>query len=230
VGAVGYARSVSEPGRKAGPDRRLPAVSPWFREQASEFAARACIAGMFVVLATRIGAEFLETGHVTGLLLLVSELLVVVLTIVRRRAVSVDRTWQARLVAGASIVFVPLIRPVGIALLPDLYTACVSGIGLSIIIAGKVALGRSFGLMPANRGIVSSGIYRGLRHPIYAGYLVTHAAFLAAHPAALNLLLLVVSDVSLLVRAAYEERTLALDPAYRSYMERVRWRVVPGIF
>ena len=97
-------------------------------------------------------------------------------------------------------------------------------------LAGKVALGRSFGLMPANRGIVSSGIYRVVRHPIYAGYLVTHAAFLAAHPAPLNLLLLVVSDVCLLVRAAFEERTLTLDPAYRSYMGEVRWRVVPGLF
>jgi protein-S-isoprenylcysteine O-methyltransferase Ste14 len=209
--------------------RRRPASSPWFRETASEFAARACISGLFVVLAIRIAREFLETGHLTGLLLLVSELLVVVLTVVRRRAAVVDRTWSARIVAGASIVFVPLIKPAGTPLVPDLATACVSGIGLSIIIAGKLALGRSFGLMPANRGVVSSGIYRVVRHPIYAGYLVTHAAFLAAHPTPINLLLLFVSDVSLLVRAVYEERTLALDPAYRAYMDRVRWRIAPGL-
>jgi protein-S-isoprenylcysteine O-methyltransferase Ste14 len=210
--------------------RHLPGASPWFRETASDFAARACIAGLFVVLAIRIGREFLETGHLTGLLLLVSELLVVVLTVVRRRAVVVDRTWAARLVAGASMVFVPLIKPAGVPLAPDLATAFASGIGLSIVIAGKVALGRSFGLMPANRGVVSNGVYRIVRHPIYAGYVVTHAAFLAAHPTPTNLLLLVVSDVSLLVRAAYEERTLALDPAYRAYMDRVRSRILPGLF
>jgi len=211
-------------------ERRLPGASPWFRETAGEFAARACIAGLFVVLAIRIAREFLETGHLTGLLLLVSELLVVVLTVVRRRAVVVDRTWTARIVAGASIVFVPLIKPAGTPLAPDLATAFVSGIGLSIIIAGKVALGRSFGLMPANRGVVSSGIYRIVRHPIYAGYVVTHAAFLVAHPTPVNLLLLVVSDLSLFVRAVFEERTLALDPAYRDYMDRVRWRLLPGLF
>lgn len=210
--------------------RRSLAVSPWFRDEASEFAARACIAGLFVVLATRIAAEFARTGHVTGLLLLVSELLVVVLTIVRRRAVVVDRSWRARLVAAASMVFVPLIRPDGDPIVSDVYTACASGVGLLVIIAGKVALGRSFGLMPANRGVVSSGIYRVLRHPIYAGYVITHGAFLVAHPTSSNLLLLLVSDISLLVRAAYEERTLALDPEYRSYMDRVRWRVCPGIF
>jgi protein-S-isoprenylcysteine O-methyltransferase Ste14 len=224
MGAVASLREAEE-----GVRARLGA-SPWFRETASEFAARAAIAGLFVVLAMRIAREFLETGHVTGLLLLVSELLVVVLTVVRRRAVTVDRTWDARLVAGASIVFVPLIRPVGPAFAPDLATAIVSGVGLAIVIAGKVALGRSFGLMPANRGIVSRGMYRVVRHPIYAGYVVTHLAFLAAHASPLNVLLLVVSDASLFVRAVYEERTLALDPAYRSYMGRVRWRIVPGVF
>ena len=42
-------------------------------------------------------------------------------------------------------------------------------------------------------------------------------------------MLLVVSDVSLLVRSGYEERTLARDPEYVGYMERVRWRVLPGV-
>ena len=97
-----------------------------------------------------------------------------------------------------------------------------------IIIAGKLTLGRSFGLMPANRGIVCRGIYRTLRHPIYAGYLVTHAAFLVAHPSAWNLAVLVVSDSALMIRAMYEERTLARTPEYADYMTRVRWRVAPG--
>jgi protein-S-isoprenylcysteine O-methyltransferase Ste14 len=207
-----------------------PLGSPWFREQAAEFCARAAISGLFVVLATRIGAEYLQTGHLTGLLLLVSELLVVVLTVVRRKAATVDRTWQARVVAAASIVFVPFIHPTGGSPVPDLYTAAVSAVGLALIIAGKVTLGRSFGLMPAHRGLVCTGIYAFVRHPIYAGYVVTHAAFLVAHPGAWNLIVLAVSDVALLVRATYEERTLSGDAEYVAYMDRVRWRVVPGLF
>jgi protein-S-isoprenylcysteine O-methyltransferase Ste14 len=204
--------------------------SQWFRDTAGEFCARAFIAGLFAVLAIRIGAEFITTGHLTGMLLLVSELLVVVLTIVRRRATLVDRTWHARLVAGASIVLVPLIHPSGHGLAPDLYTAAATGVGLLLIISGKLSLGRSFGLMPAHRGLVCTGIYGMVRHPIYAGYLITHGAFLLAHPSPWNLLMLFVSDASLLLRAVYEERTLATDPEYVGYMARVRWRVLPGVF
>ena len=43
-------------------------------------------------MAVRIGADFLETGRLTGLLLLASEALVVVLTVFRRAPVAVDRS------------------------------------------------------------------------------------------------------------------------------------------
>lgn len=201
-----------------------------FRERASDFAGRAAISAWFVVFAVQIGAEFVRTGHLTGLLLLVSELLVVVLTVMRRPAVRVDRAWRTRIVALASMLGIPLLRPIGVGIVPDAATAAVSAAGLLLIIAGKVALGRSFGLMPANRGIVCRGIYRVMRHPIYAGYLVTHAAFLVAHPLGWNLLVLVASDTALLVRAICEERTLARDAEYAGYMTKVRWRVLPGVF
>jgi protein-S-isoprenylcysteine O-methyltransferase Ste14 len=200
------------------------------RERLAEFGARASICALFVFFATQIGGEFARTGHVTGLLLLVSELLVVLLTVVRRPALVVDRAMSTRLVAAISMIGIYFIRPVGTPLLSDLATATVSGAGLLAIITAKLTLGRSFGLMPANRGVVSGGIYRVVRHPIYAGYLVTHAAFLVAHPTLWNAALLATSDTALLVRAVYEERTLARDPAYATYMQQVRWRVLPGCF
>jgi protein-S-isoprenylcysteine O-methyltransferase Ste14 len=200
------------------------------RERLADFGARASICALFVFFTTQIGGEFARTGHVTGLLLLVSELLVVLLTVVRRPALVVDRAIGTRVVAALSMVGIYFIRPVGKPLAPDLATAIVSGAGLLVIIAAKLTLGRSFGLMPANRGVVSRGIYRVVRHPIYAGYLVTHAAFLVAHPTLWNATLLVTSDSALLVRAIYEERTLACDASYASYMQDVRWRVLPGCF
>jgi len=201
------------------------------RWDVAEHGSRALVAGLFLALAWRIGADFIRTMRVTGLLLLASESLVVLLTVVRRRAVLVDRSWDARLVTAISLAGPPLVRPAeAFALLPDTQAAMLSACGLLLIVVGKVSLGRSFGLIPANRGIVCRGIYRLLRHPIYAGYLLTHAGFVLSHVDAWNVCVLVTSDTMLAVRAVYEERTLKRDPQYVSYCSRVRWRMVPGLF
>jgi protein-S-isoprenylcysteine O-methyltransferase Ste14 len=192
---------------------------------------RLVIIVLFSLLAVRIATNFQQTGRFTGLLLLVGEVLVVALTVFRRSAVRVDRSWHARLLTGLSLSGPLLLRPLTtVGLLSDAITTAVSGVGLLISVAGKLSLGRSFGLMPANRGIVSGGLYRIVRHPIYLGYLVTHVGFVLAHPTPWNIALLIASDLALLTRAVCEEQTLARAPEYRAYQDRVRWRVVPGVF
>jgi protein-S-isoprenylcysteine O-methyltransferase Ste14 len=98
------------------------------------------------------------------------------------------------------------------------------------VVMGKMALGRSFGVVPANRGVVVRGPYNVVRHPIYAGYLVTHAAFLLAHPAPWNVAIVLCADTALIVRALMEERVLSTDAAYQQYCQRVGWHLVPGVF
>ena len=98
------------------------------------------------------------------------------------------------------------------------------------MIAGKLTLGRSFGIAPANRGVVIAGPYGFVRHPIYAGYVVTHVAFACAHPTAWNAAVLLVTDAALIIRALYEERVLAGDRLYQMYCSRVAWHLVPGVF
>jgi protein-S-isoprenylcysteine O-methyltransferase Ste14 len=201
------------------------------RRDLGDLAAKICILTLFSAMSTRLAADFVQTGHITGLLLLASEALVVAFTLVRRPAGAVDRTWKARTLTMFSTFCPPLLRPVAVAALgPESLTVIISAVGLMIVVLGKISLGRSFGLTPANRGVVCSGIYRFVRHPIYLGYLVTHVGFVIAYPAIWNLAVLVAADVALMLRAICEERTLALDPAYRAYMDRVRWRLVPGVF
>ena len=142
-------------------------------------------------MAVRIGADFLATGRLTGLLLLASEALVVVFTVFRRAPAAVDRSMRARVLTALSLLGPPLVRPSLIApIAPEVVTVGVSALGLLVVIAGKMSLGRSFGLIPANRGIVSTGLYRLVRHPIYLGYLITHVAFVAANPTMWNVALL----------------------------------------
>jgi protein-S-isoprenylcysteine O-methyltransferase Ste14 len=196
-----------------------------------DLVAKICILTLFSAMATRIAMNFVETGHITGLLLLASEALVVAFTLVRRPAEVVDRTWKARALTVFSTFCPPLLRPVAVAALaPESLTVVISAVGLMIVVVGKMSLGRSFGLTPANRGVVCSGMYRFVRHPIYLGYLVTHVGFVVAYPALWNVGVLVAADIALMLRAICEERTLARDPSYRAYMDRVRWRVIPGVF
>jgi protein-S-isoprenylcysteine O-methyltransferase Ste14 len=201
------------------------------RPAIAEIAAKAVIVALFSSMAFRLGKDWLVTGHLTGMLLLASESLVVALTLIRRPAGTVDRTWTARLLTGFSTFGPNLVTPLAAgALAPELLTVAISGAGLLIVVLGKLSIGRSFGLAPANRGIVSTGLYTFVRHPIYLGYLITHTGFALANPAGWNLGVLAVADLALMLRAVREEQTLAADAAYGAYMQRVRWRIVPGVF
>jgi protein-S-isoprenylcysteine O-methyltransferase Ste14 len=79
--------------------------------------------------------------------------------------------------------------------------------------------------------VVSSGPYAWVRHPGYAGALVTYFAtpvFLDAVTAYIPVALMA---VALLVRTNLEDSTLqAKLPGYRDYASRVRYRLVPGLW
>lgn len=197
----------------------------------TDLLARAIVIVLFSLLSINLLGDFLRTGHLTGLLLLASEALVVVLTFIRRRTTLVDRSVAGLVTTVVSIGGPPMLRALDEGgFVPDAVTAAVSAAGLSLVVVGKIALGRSFGITPANRGVVMRGPYVVVRHPIYAGYLVTHLAFLVAHPSAANAAVVVIADTALVVRALIEERVLSADADYRSYCSRVGWHLVPGVF
>jgi len=214
--------------RRAAADVPYRPFSPVVRDRV----ARASIGALFTLLSINLFADFVRTGHITGLLLLVGESLVVVLTILRRPAITVDRSAIAAVITTVSLAGPVLLRAAEgqTPLASDQVTAIVSGIGLVLVVMGKMALGRSFGVVPANRGVVVRGPYSFVRHPIYTGYLITHASFLVAHPAPWNLSVILIADVALIVRALMEERVLSGDAAYQQYCRRVGWHLVPGVF
>jgi protein-S-isoprenylcysteine O-methyltransferase Ste14 len=201
------------------------------RERLGDLLARVTIGTLYTLLSINVLADFMRTGRLTGLLLLAAESLVVVLTVLRRPAVQINRSVAAAVVTVVSVGGPPMLRTASVpALAPDVVTAVLSAVGLAIVVAGKASLGRSFGLVPANRGVVVRGPYTLVRHPIYAGYLVTHVAFFAQHPTPWNAAVLLIGDVTLVVRALMEERVLSADETYQGYCRRVGWHLVPGVF
>ena len=201
------------------------------RQGMRDFAVRLAIGALFAMMTANLLGDFLSTGRVTGLLLVVSESLVVILTIMRRPAALVDRSAAAGVVTLMSLAGPPLLRAAHVtAAVPDIVTACLSASGLILVISGKITLGRSFGLVPANRGVVVGGPYVFVRHPIYTGYLIAHFAFLLANPTPLNAIIIGLSDSALIIRALMEERVLVRDIVYQAYCRRVGWHLVPGVF
>jgi len=102
--------------------------------------------------------------------------------------------------------------------------------GLAFQLYAKLSLGRSFGVLPATRALVSHGAYRWLRHPIYFGYLIAHIGFLLCNFSLRNFAVMAVLYVAQIIRIEREEEMLSTLPGYPEYRNSVRYRLIPGIY
>ena len=102
---------------------------------------------------------------------------------------------------------------------------------LSIYVWATLAFGLRFSNL-TNRGIITQGPYRYVRHPAYisknlAWWLQHLPAFFASPMMTFYML---AWNLIYLLRAWTEERHLSQDPKYRAYKSYVRWRIIPGLF
>jgi protein-S-isoprenylcysteine O-methyltransferase Ste14 len=186
---------------------------------------------LYVWLVAGVLRAFLSHGGIVNLLLLPCEGMVVAFMLCRRRAnvISTDLgEWVWAMVATCAPM---LARPTDhAALLPASVGALLLILGIIVQTSAKVTLGRSIGCVPAHRGLRLAGPYRLVRHPMYAGYLVSHIAFLALNPSLWNALVYGLCYALQIPRLVAEEQLLSRDPQYRSYQDSVRFRLIPGVF
>jgi protein-S-isoprenylcysteine O-methyltransferase Ste14 len=190
----------------------------------------ACLAQAIFVRAAVL-AYLADSSRFTLLILIATEVASFLGLMFSRPATATDYTPAALIMVAVVYCYVVFLDgSPGIHLIPEKAGAAIQIIGLSWTVYAKFSIGRSFGLLPANRGIVVVGAYRWMRHPIYAGYLVTHTGFLAANFGLHNLVVFSVLYVVQGLRVMREEALLWRMPEYRAYVQQVRYRILPGVF
>ncbi|MGZ4409739.1 MAG: methyltransferase family protein [Gaiellaceae bacterium] len=200
------------------------------RPVATRVATSAPVAVLWLLFAVSNFAQWRATHEPIGLGATALELVVATLFVVRRSPWLVSRSplaWAAAVIGTFGVLAArPAYDPIGGFewLYGGLQVAGAIFAGVALL-----SLGRSFGLVAANRGVRTGGPYRCVRHPVYSGYILTYAGYLLENPSLRNACLFAVVLVFQIVRIVEEERTLAGDPAYQAYRRRVRGRVVPYV-
>lgn len=172
-----------------------------------------------------------EAPQINLLLLIIAETITVALVLFARLPLEVRKDPVTVLVTMAAIFYFPFIelKP-GLPIIGEAVGSALQIAGVMLQIGAKLTLGFCFGLLPARRGVVVGGPYRIVRHPIYLGYFISHLGFFLSSAGLYNLLLFALLYACQGFRILREEELLARDAEYAAYMQRTRWRMIPGIF
>ncbi len=99
--------------------------------------------------------------------------------------------------------------------------------GLLLMLWALITLGKAFSVLPDDRGLIQSGPYLMIRHPMYAGELLSYLAICISPPIAQNILVFLLILSLIIYRINAEERVVE---GYVSYSKSVRWRLVPYVW
>lgn len=149
----------------------------------------------------------------------------------RTEHVRIERSYWKQAVALVAFCSGVLMLGYPEARLPELRVS-----GTAIVLLANVFgiftllnLGRSFGILIAERRIKTGGLYAYIRHPMYASDILLRLGYLAGHPGWLPAFVMFGSVAIYVWRARLEEAFLGQDPQYAEYVKRVPYRFIPFV-
>jgi protein-S-isoprenylcysteine O-methyltransferase Ste14 len=170
--------------------------------------------------------KYHNTGSINWFGLLIVNSVFVAMYIAKRDASSISQSPALWLLAFAGTCLPLILRPTAPSI-PFSIGTIVQLVGIVAIVASMLSLRRSFGIVPAHRGIRTGGLYNFVRHPLYTSELVWMLGFVIDNPSGWNIGLWLCDCVLQFSRACAEERFLSVDPIYSQYRARVKYRLIP---
>jgi protein-S-isoprenylcysteine O-methyltransferase Ste14 len=191
---------------------------------------RGVVALLFAWFVYNILSDVIANGNLVSLVLLISETAVLIFVLLRRSTLDITRSKLDWALGFAGTIVPLVVLPAPGPILSPLLILAVTVAGAALQVTAKFFLRRSFGIVAANRGVKIGGPYRLIRHPMYAGYMLTQLGFLLSNPSSWNLAVYSLAWAAQLGRILVEERLLLQDQIYRDLATRVPYRLIPRLF
>lgn len=118
-------------------------------------------------------------------------------------------------------------KPIHPFVVPTAYVVMIVTAFISTICI--INLGRSFGLVPANRGIKTDLLYGIVRHPLYLLYTIYDLAVISLAFSSHNCYICILHALFSYLRAKREENILMQDISYKEYASKTRYMFLPGV-
>jgi protein-S-isoprenylcysteine O-methyltransferase Ste14 len=105
--------------------------------------------------------------------------------------------------------------------------------GITLIIVSSVSLNKNLTPFPSPKDestLITTGVYRYIRHPIYTGILLTTVGYGVYSENTLRLLVFIALLILFVSKASYEETLLLKKfPEYNNYRQQTA-ALIPGIY
>ena len=187
------------------------------------------LAIFYLAFAFANAKSFIADPRLSVLLIVLMETIAAVFLLIRRDPDETRHSWQTWTTTTFGTLAPTLFRPIEAT--ADLVVGDVLQVGGFVMqIVALLYLSRSFGLLPAYRGIKSSGLYSLVRHPLYTAYVISFIGYWINNQSLANAVVAILGTAFLVMRIHCEEELLLKYSDYTRYATRTPWRLIPAVW